>query len=62
MVLFEIIKSVRRRQAQGDCPTEQPFSREMLENALVQLADKHESVLKDLENALVRLADKQAAL
>jgi len=61
LVLLKIIESVRRRQQQGDCPTEQAYSREMLENALAQLADNHERALKDLETALVRLADKQAS-
>lgn len=44
LLVAEIVKSVRRRQAQGDCPTEQPFSLEQLEDALVSLADMHERV------------------
>ena len=40
--LAKVIESVRRRIAQGDCPTEAPFSREQLENAIVTLATELE--------------------
>lgn len=39
-LLQELVTSVRRRIAQGDCPTEPPFSREQLENAVDALAPK----------------------
>lgn len=42
LAVAAIVMSVRRRQAQGDCPTELPFSHEQLENALVSLADMYE--------------------
>lgn len=42
LAVAEMIKSVRRRMAQGDRPTEPPFGREQLEDALVTLADMHE--------------------
>lgn len=44
LAVAEMIKSVRRRMKQGDCPTEAPFGREQLENALVTLADMYERV------------------
>lgn len=37
--LRAVILSVRRRVSQGDCPTEEAFPRETLENALATLAD-----------------------
>lgn len=42
LAVAEMIKSVRRRIGQGDCPTEAPFGREQLEEALVTLADMYE--------------------
>ncbi len=44
LAVAEMIKSVRRRMGQGDCPTEAPFGREQLEDALVTLADMYERV------------------
>ncbi len=44
LAVAEMVKSVRRRMVQGDCPTEAPFGREQLENALVTLADMYERV------------------
>lgn len=36
---LQIIRSVQRRVAQGDCPTEPPHSREILEEVICDLAD-----------------------
>ena len=37
-MLDEVVALCRRRQAQGDCPTDAPMSVEVLEDAIVQLA------------------------
>jgi hypothetical protein len=44
LAVAEMVRSVRVRLQQGDCPTEAPFGRELLEDALVSLADSFEQV------------------
>jgi hypothetical protein len=57
LVVTEIIKSIRRRQDQGDCPTEPPVGREQLENALISLADEFEAV--KVENEARKMLTKE---
>lgn len=46
-MLNEIIASVRRRIAQGDCPTEKAYSVEMLEDALDTCASERDNARID---------------
>jgi len=52
LAVVEMVKSVRRRMLQGDCPIEAPFGREQLEDALVTLAQLYERSVGPLEGLL----------
>ena len=45
LMLREIVKRCRQREAEGDCPTEAAFSVEQLEDAVIELASRVETVL-----------------
>lgn len=46
LMLMEVVKACRQRQKEGDRPVTPPFSREILEDTVVQLADR-EGTAKD---------------
>ena len=50
-----MVESVRARIAQGDCPTEAPFAREQLEDALVSLADMADFTTDELRSICTAL-------
>lgn len=45
LMLKEVIKTCRQREREGDCPTVKAFSVEILEGAVIQLADRLKIVL-----------------
>ena len=52
----KIVESVRLRHSQGDCPTEPAQSVEMLEGAVLELADRPARTLRTLASALKQFA------
>lgn len=52
----EIVKSVRKRISQGDCPTEPPQSIETLEGVIDELADRPRRQLRALGEAIMKFA------
>ena len=54
VLVDKIVSEVRARRAQGDCPTIEPVSREMLEQALEALADRLDRVRAMCDAAAAR--------
>lgn len=47
-LLLKVVGNCRRRSAEGDCPTVEPFSVETLENAVIDLADRVMALEREL--------------
>ena len=55
LMVKEIVARCRQRQSEGDCPTVPPFSREQLEDCIVQMAS--DTGLRHARDALTKLLD-----
>ena len=52
----EIVSIVRQRAREGDCPTILPFSKEQLEEVILELADRPARTMTFLAQALRKFA------